>query len=139
MTYTEDNRGHIQNNKRAKQVIEFIGLKYGNCTPTDIDGFIEKDNKIFVFFELKYKEEELPIGQKIALVRLVDNLQRAGKKSILYVGRHNIKNTKENVVAADVEVTDIYFNGIWHKGNGETLGERVKRVMEWVMEQEKKV
>jgi len=41
MLYTDDNRGTIQNRERARQIIDFHGLRIRNITPTDIDGFIK--------------------------------------------------------------------------------------------------
>ena len=133
MIYTDKNRGHIQHNERARQIVAFDGLKYGNITPTDIDGFIEKSNEAFIFFELKYKDAELPAGQKTALIRLVDNLQAAGKKSVLFVGRHEVGNPDVKVIAGNTLVTDFYFNGCWHKGNNETLQTMIDRFIKWAV------
>ena len=52
----------IQNRSRARQIIDFSGIKYGNITPTDIDGGFEKQNEVFVFFEMKYGDAEMPTG-----------------------------------------------------------------------------
>lgn len=130
MIYTDENRGHVQS-PRAAQIIEFTGMKYGNCTPTDIDGLIEKDNEAFVFFELKYREAEMPHGQKTALMRLVDNLELAGKKSVLFVARHEVDNPSETVTAANASVTDIYYCGKWVRCRKEPLDEMVGRFLEW--------
>ena len=45
MEYTNENRGYFQHPERAKQNICFEGIKYGNITPTDIDGCIDYKNK----------------------------------------------------------------------------------------------
>ena len=131
MNYTDENRGHFQSIRRAKQVVEFADLKYGNVTPTDIDGFFEKHNNAFVFFELKKRGADLPTGQRLALTRLVDNLREAGKKSVLFVAAHDVEDCDENIVAADAEVTEIYFNGAWHKERGKTLKEMTDRFVKW--------
>lgn len=133
MTYTDDNRGRFQHTKRAKQLIEFPGLRYGNCTPTDIDGFIEWRNEVFVVFEIKHGDEKLPLGQKRALMNLVNNLTDAGKKAVLFVARHNVSDPKETVIAADTEVVLVYLkegdDGVWYKAKGETLKELTDRFM----------
>ena len=131
MDYTDENRGHFQNIRRAKQVIEFADIKYGNITPTDIDGFFERHNEAFVFFELKKRGAELPSGQKLALTRLVDNLRGAGKKSVLFVAAHDVGDCDKSVVAAEAEVTDIYFNGAWYREHGKTLKEMSDRFIKW--------
>ena len=134
MEYTNENRGYIQNKERAKQLIEFTGMKYGNATPTDIDGFIERYNEAFVFFEIKHRcVNEVPTGQRMALTRLVDNLAIAGKKAVLFVAKHDIEDAGEDVIAADTEVTDIYYNGIWHKYAGKTLKQMTDRFMRWAV------
>lgn len=131
MNYTEENRGHFQNIHRAKQVIEFSDLRYGNITPTDIDGFFERHNEVFVFFELKKRGAELPSGQKLALTRLVDNLRETGKKAVLFVAVHDVDDCDETVIAADAEVQGIYFNGAWHKAHGKKLKEMSDRFIRW--------
>lgn len=132
MIYTEENRGHVQS-PRAAQVVEFIGMRFGKSTPTDIDGFIEKDNKAFVLFELKYMDAKPPLGQRMALMRLVDNLRIAGKESVLFIARHEVTDPHENVIAADAKVTEIYYCGRWRKYNGKPLGEMVHRFLSWAV------
>lgn len=134
MTYTDENRGHLQNEERAKQIIEFAGMKYGNCTPTDVDGLIEKNNKAFVLFEIKHNNADVPHGQKLALTRLVDSIDSIEKKeAVLFIGRHEIDDVNKNVVAADTEVTDVYFKGRWYQRSGKTLKEMVDNFMKWAI------
>ena len=71
MLYDDDNRGSIQFPDRARQLIDFSGLRYNKITPTDIDGFIEYHDEAIVFMEFKYGNAELPYGQKLALERLL--------------------------------------------------------------------
>jgi len=40
-------RGKIEHRDRARQIRDFSNLRYGNITPTDIDGLIEYQNKCF--------------------------------------------------------------------------------------------
>ena len=50
MIYNEENRGTIQNRERARQIIDFHGLRLdGKITPTDSDGEIEYHDKAWVF------------------------------------------------------------------------------------------
>ena len=133
MIYTEENRGHIQS-PRAGQIVEFVGMQFGNSTPTDIDGFIEKSNKAFVFFELKYKDAEIPQGQKLALMRVVDNLQIAGKQAVLFIARHEVEDPSEKVMAADAKVTDIYYRARWRSCDNRPLSEMMNRFLNWAIE-----
>lgn len=137
MEYTEQNRGRFQNERRAKQLIEFAGIRRDNCTPTDIDGFMEIHDKIYIFFEIKHGDAEVPRGQKIALMRLCDNLRMAGKVSVVFVGRHYIDDEETNVLAADTDVTEIYFDGRWYNQKKQKLGVMVDKFIELAMKEGK--
>ena len=50
-----DKRGKIGNRRRALQIRDFTGLRWGNITPTDIDALIDFGDKVFVFIEVKKK------------------------------------------------------------------------------------
>ena len=52
---------HLEHPDRASQLVDLTGISYGNASPTDIDGFIELNNKVFVFLEYK-NENAPPIG-----------------------------------------------------------------------------
>ena len=69
MIYTDDNRGKILYPERRQQIIDFGGLRYGNSTPTDIDGFIEYKDKARVLIEIKYRDNPISNGK---LLRLLD-------------------------------------------------------------------
>ena len=133
MIYTNENRGIIQNRERARQIIDFSGIRYGNITPTDMDGRFEKQNEAFVFFEMKYGDAEMPRGQKIAFERLVDNLTNAGKKAVLFLCRHYVEDANKDVNALETTVDSIYWNGEWHRSKGETLKNLCDRFMEWAI------
>ena len=72
-------RGVINNIQRAQQINDFSNLLYGKITPTDIDGMIEYRGKLYIFFEIKYKDKDMPFGQRLALERLVKDLTYANK------------------------------------------------------------
>lgn len=129
MQYTDENRGKYQYIKRAKQLVEFEGLKYGNGTPTDVDGLIEWRDKAFIFFELKYRDAKLPTGQRKALERLVDDLAKAGKQAVLFVASHNVDDTSQAVKAANATVTGVYYNRGWRSAGGSSLKDMVDRFL----------
>lgn len=131
MKYTDENRGHIQNPKKARQLIEFTGLQYGKCTPTDIDGLIEKDNEVFIFFEIKYKDAELPNGQAIAFKHIIDNLDELGKKAVLFIGRHNVDDIDKSIVAGETEVSEVYYKKKFRSVEKKTLKEWADIFFEW--------
>lgn len=129
--YDDSNRGKIQNRDRARQLIDFGGLRYNNITPTDIDGFLEKGDRLFVFYEYKLPSAEMPHGQKVALMRLVDGLTKAGKLAVLFLCRHNEYNPLSDVKASKAIVEAIYWNESWHKGHNLTVREQTDRFLRW--------
>ena len=130
--YEDNNRGKIQNKERAKQIIDFSGVRYGNITPTDIDGYFEKSDKAFVFYEYKLHGVEMPKGQALALTRIVDGLSTAGKDAVLFLCRHEEENPNNDIKASKALVERIYWRGKWHEGIGLTVKEHTDKFMNWV-------
>ena len=126
------NRGKIYNTQRAKQLRDFSGLRFGNITPTDIDGLIEYKNKAYVIIELKYRENELPPGQKLALERLADNLQKSGKTTLLILASHNQTNPNDEIDVANSTITSYRYKGKWYLQNQFTVLELVKSFLNWI-------
>ena len=129
--YTDDNRGKIHNRERGRQIIDFSGIRYGNITPTDIDGFFEKENRIFVFYEYKLPNADMPRGQELALTRVVDGLSAAGKSAVLFLCRHDTYAPEVDIKADEAIVEKLYWNKRWHKGRGLTVKEQTDRFMRW--------
>ena len=97
----------INNRARAAQLIDFKGLKYGTCSPTDVDLAIEWKGETFVFCDLKYGNAALPLGQKIFLQNIVDGLTKAGKHAQAIIARHNTP-VGVDVEAAKAVVCEFY-------------------------------
>lgn len=104
-------RGKIRNRKYATQVRDFTGLRYGTITPTDIDGFTDFGDKIFIFIETKYKNAELPYGQKLHLQRLVDAIQQSGRHALGIVAEH--EHVEEDIDVANCKVREIRWEEQW--------------------------
>lgn len=133
MLYTDSNRGTIQNRERARQIIDFHGLRIRNITPTDIDGFIEYQDKAMIFLEFKYLDADLPYGQQLALVRLIDNIDKAGKEAVLFVCEHNITNCDKDVIAENAIVRSFYYKKRWYNGFGKTVKEKIISFLNFIM------
>lgn len=105
-------RGAVTYKARAKQERDFTGLRYGNITPTDIDGLIEYHDKCYVFYEAKHvNAPPMTEGQRIALERLCDDLQKV-KETILILCKHNV--TADKAIDFSVcEVESYRRNGEW--------------------------
>ena len=102
-------RGVIQNEARKQQINDFRDLRFGNITPTDLDGVIEYHNKAYVFYELKYLNAELPYGQRLCLERLVKDMAKSGKKAMALVLEHNVHDTSQSIPVAQCKVRELYF------------------------------
>ena len=107
-------RGKIQNRERARQIIDFSGIRYGNITPTDIDGMVEYRDKAFLLFEYKFSDNDLPYGQELAFTRLTDCIQKAGKHATFLVCEHMAEDCSLDVDAANAVVRKIYYAGQWY-------------------------
>ena len=103
-------RGEIYHRARAKQLRDYSGLRFGNITPTDIDGLIEYHGKAFIIIELKYNDAPIFFGQMLALERLTDDL---GKPAICIIANHNIANPEQDVDVATCLVSQYRFKGVW--------------------------
>ena len=120
----------IRNRTKAKQLIDFTGLAYGSICPTDIDGFIEYKGIAYVYLEYKYKDAQMPKGQRIALERLVNDAMAAGKDAVLLLCSHDCP-AEYDIDAATAMVTDIYYCGKWHHEEGETVKVWVDKFLKW--------
>jgi hypothetical protein len=114
MLYDDENRGKIQLRNRARQIIDFSGIRFKNITPTDIDGLIEYKNIAYVLMEFKHREAEMPQGQSLALARMVDDFDRQGKYATLLVCEHYVDDPKADIIARDTNVRRYYYRGKWY-------------------------
>ena len=103
-------RGKIYNVKRAGQLRDFSGLRFGTITPTDIDGFIDFRNKLHIYIEAKYEDTELPYGQRLALQRICDNCKIPC--AVIIVSHKHPAN--ETIDFANTEVTEYRWEGKWY-------------------------
>lgn len=125
-------RGAITYRDRASQIRDYSGLRYGNITPTDIDGLIEYKDKAYVIIEYKYADADVPNGQIIALTRLCDDLQNY-KHTILIIARHNSPIGKDiDGAQAVVEKYRWRKNWIVIKNITKELWS-VKRLIDWFL------
>ena len=100
----------INNRERMRQIIDFRGLHFDTKQPTDIDGFIDFDNKLFIIFELKCAGVKVPPGQRLALQRLAQTTQSKNTRCI--IAEHDTP-ISEDVDAASAIVVEVYREGCW--------------------------
>jgi len=100
-------RGKIYNYDRARQQIDFSGVKINQkITPTDFDAVIEYKDKAYIFIEYKYRDTTMPTGQRIAFERLVDDLNQL-KPSVLILASHDTP-VEEDIDGAGALVKGVY-------------------------------
>lgn len=105
-------RGVIYNRAYASQLRDFSGLRWGNITPTDIDGLVDFGAKAFVVLEIKHRGGNMPLGQRIAMERLIDNLALSGVDAIGLVAEHN---TNGDIDCANCIVTEFRWRQCWYQ------------------------
>ena len=104
-------RGQIKYRGRRKQIIDYSGVRYKNITPTDIDGYFEIQNKVYIFIELKLENAPFERGQELAFERLVDNIK---KPAIFIIGIHNVTETYEDIKAHECVVWKYRYDKKWY-------------------------
>ena len=111
-----DERGVYHNVNRGRQLLRFDGLRYGNITPTDIDGLIEYRNHLWLMFEAKIHGKDVPQGQRLAMERFIRNVRIANKHGIAMIVEHDVQDTGQDIYLKDCNVREIITteNQMWH-------------------------
>ena len=131
----DNQRGVIRNREYASQLRDFSGLRFGNITPTDIDGFIEYKDIAFIIIESKHKGSDMPFGQRLALQRLCDACQTAGKETLLIIASHN---TIEDIDFANTAVIETRYKYRWVVRDSEmTTRQAIDKFLTYVMRKDK--
>jgi hypothetical protein len=118
-------RGAVSNPARAKQQRDFTGLRYGNITPTDIDGSFDYHGKCFVLYEAKHvTAPPMPYGQKLHLERECDDHK---SPTIVIVFEHSTPADK----AIDFAVGKVVEIRLWRKWVTPKQEVTVKKVTDW--------
>lgn len=144
MDYNESNRGLIQCEGRAKQIIEFAGMPIGAIGLTDIDATCEYHNTLWVYMEVK-KEGRDPndaIGQIVYYTRTIDIIDKGGGDAVLYICEHNVEDPTKPIFLKDTNVTRAYWKGKWYVPPRPFSGKQVfdhaidfaKRMEQWKKE-----
>ena len=108
-------RGKIKHRDFASQIRDFSGLRFGNITPTDIDGLIDYKDKAWILFELKFAGGEMPFGQRLALELITDNLARL-KPTICFIAEHETEPPND-INSANTTVVMFRHKREWHYDN----------------------
>ena len=105
-------RGQVSYRNRASQIRDYSGIRYGDITPTDIDGFFEMSGRVFVFYELKTPDAPFLRGQRLAFERLCD-LVAPPKESIFIIAEHETP-ISEDIRAHEAIVLEFRYKRRWY-------------------------
>lgn len=108
-------RGIITSPNRARQIRDFSGLLFGTITPTDIDGLIEYHGKAYIIIETKLSGAQRRDGQRLALERLTDDLQRAHRPSLCIIAVHNTEDASQSIDVANAITIEYRYKKRWHR------------------------
>lgn len=100
----------LRNREFASQLKIFAGMKWGRISPTDIDGFLDFGDRLFVFIEVKHGKSMPPTGQRIALERLCDACESKNRASVAIVATHS---TSDDIHIKDLPVHSYRWRRKW--------------------------
>lgn len=104
-------RGVIQNRQFKQQIADFSGLRFDKITPTDLDAFMDFNNKLFVFVETKYGGAPLHYGQELAIARLCDACHKPPERfAVAFVTSHE---SRGDIDFAQTIITRYRWEGKW--------------------------
>jgi len=128
----DDSQSAIRNAQFMEQLKDFSGLKFGTISPTDIDGFLDFGNHIFVLIELKYKHPSLQGGQRLALERLCDACQSEMREAYVIIATHETDIPNQIDVAGAI-VHRMRWHGSWHvrEAKHETVRELIDKIRDY--------
>lgn len=111
----------------AKEISEGIVLvQYGKITPTDIDGLIEYQNKAYILLEAKSGDAPTPYGQKLALERMCDDLQKIKPTLLIFV--HHDTPVNQAIDFARCQVGQFRYKGQYRQ-----FEKSVKQLIDWFL------
>lgn len=120
-------RGKVYNQARASQLRDFSRLRYaGNITPTDVDCLIEFGDEAYVIVEAKSNGKPVPMGQRLALQRMIRDFMLRGKKAILIVATHEMP-IDEAIDFANCKAQEYFEGEHWAR---QKRGWAVKRLVD---------
>ena len=115
INFAVDQRGVIQNRARKQQIADMSGLRFQKITPTDLDGFLDFDDRLFVFIEGKFIATPVLLGQQIAIDRLCDACHNAPHRYAFAIIADHHHPSSEDIDFARMTVRSIRQNGKWRQ------------------------
>lgn len=124
----------IKNREYLARIKNFSGLRFGSISPTDLDGFLDFGNRLFIFIETKFADSELRGGQKLALERLCDACQTEHRTSILIVTNYQHEG---EIDIAETIVQQYRLRGVWYESTDIRLRDAIEMFYKNFYEEQK--
>lgn len=119
--------GKIRYPFRASQQIDFSGVRFGNATPSNVDGLLELDDEFFVLLEYKHQSAApMSCGQRVLIERVTDQLASNGKFSCAIIAIHDHPSSND-IDGANAQAIEIRWDGKWHN-----ISNQNRTVASWV-------
>lgn len=109
----QNQRGVIQNRARKQQIADMSGLRFNKITPTDLDGFLDFGNRLFVFIEGKFIATPVSFGQQLAIDVLCDACHAPPARYAFAIIADHHHPSDEDIDFANMTVRTIRQNGKW--------------------------
>jgi len=106
-------RGKIRSEKYARQQVRWPSMRWGNITPTDIDGALDFSDRLYIFFEVKHISSHLNTGQRLLLERMCKRINDSGAVSVALVAQHY--EDIDHVILENCILDEYWYFGEWHK------------------------
>jgi hypothetical protein len=106
--------GKISFRARAQQLRDYSGLRFGNITPSDIDGAVDFGGRCFIFLEYKLAGAPIPYGQRLLYERICDALTTSETTSSAIIAEHN-QPADTDINCAGALAVEYRWDGEWHK------------------------
>lgn len=76
----------------------------------------------------------MPYGQRLAIQRLVDNNDAAGKHAVSFLCKHDVEDCNEDIDAAKAIVKQFYWKKKWYNDGISTLKQKSDKFLAWVQD-----
>lgn len=110
----------IKNKERFGQKIRFPRLDI-SATLTDVDFALEKDNRLFIFGEVKTAQNNLSAGQKLFFERIVDAINQDPDKEAIFLLVWHKTPPGQEILLEQTICSSIYTRKGWQIVNFNTL------------------
>ena len=98
----------IENEKRARQLVRFDDMDFGNKGFTDIDAVMDWRGRAWLLFEVKGRGKGLTTGQRILAEHFVGMAWESGRYAVVAVVEHGVRDCNRDVRLSECEVVELY-------------------------------